>query len=58
MKYHLVSVLLIAAAIPLYVVGFSVGGSVVLAAAIALEVWFWVRVVRGKPRLNAANDVH
>jgi hypothetical protein len=30
----------------------------VLAAAVALEVWFWIRVVRGKPRLRAANDGH
>lgn len=58
MKYHLVSILLIAAALPLYVVGVALGGSLVLAAAVALEVWFWIRVVRGKPRLTAANDSH
>lgn len=58
MKYHVVTVLLMAVALPLYVAGFASSGSLVLAAAVALEVWFWIRVVRGKPRLNAANDEH
>lgn len=56
MKYHLFTVLLMAAALPLYVVGFALGGSLVLAAAVALEVWFWTRLVRGKPRLTAAKE--
>jgi uncharacterized membrane protein len=56
MKYHVVTILLILAALPLYVVGFASGGSLVLAAAVTLEVWFWIRIVRGKPRLKAAND--
>ena len=56
MKHHVVTALLIVAALPLYVVGSAMGGSLVLAAAVALEVWFWIRLVRGKPRLTAAND--
>jgi uncharacterized membrane protein len=56
MKYHFATVLLMVAAIPLYVVGFALGGTLVLAAAVALEVWFWIRIVRGKSRLTAAND--
>jgi hypothetical protein len=56
MKYHLVTVLLMVSALPLYVVGFASGGTLVLGAAVALEVWFWIRVVRGKPRRNVATD--
>jgi len=56
MKYHLVTILLLVAALPLYVVGSALGGTLVMGAAVALEVWFWIRVIRGKPRLNAAND--
>lgn len=58
MRYHAITVLLIVAALPLYVVGFALSGLLVLSAAVALEVWFWIRVVRGKTRLSAANDVH
>lgn len=56
MKYHLITILLLVAALPLYAVGFAVGGILVLGVAVALEVWFWIRIVRGKPRLNPAND--
>jgi len=58
MKYHLFTVLLMATALPLYVVGFALSASLVLAAAVALEVWFWIRIVRGKSRLTSANDGH
>lgn len=58
MKYHVVTALLIAVSLPLYLVGFASGGSLVLAAAVALEAWFWIRVIRGKRRLAAANDGH
>lgn len=56
MKYHLVTMLLIVAALLLYVVGFAMGGTLVLAAALALEVWFWMRIVRRKPAPNLAKD--
>ena len=52
MKYHLVTVLLIAAALPLYVVGFAMGGSLLLVAAMFLEVLFCARVIRGKSRMS------
>lgn len=52
MKYHLVTVLLIAAALPLYVLGFAMGGSLLLVAAMFFEVLFWARVIRGKSRMS------
>lgn len=58
MKYRVVTAILIAAALPLYVVGFALGGSIVLAAAVALEVWFWTRIIRGKHRFTAAKRGH
>jgi len=58
MTYHLVTTLFMVAALALYVVGSAFGGSLVLAVALAIEVWFWIRIVRGKPRLNTANDRH
>ncbi len=56
MKYHLVAILLLVAALPLYVVGFSMGGMLVLGVAFALEVWFWIRMVGGRPRHNVPNE--
>lgn len=50
MKFHLATILLIAAAIPLYLLGFASGGTLALGAAMAFEVWFWIRVVRGGSR--------
>lgn len=55
-KYHLFTALLLVAALPLYLVGFALGGTFVLGVAVVLEAWFWIRVVRGKPRVNAAGD--
>jgi hypothetical protein len=50
MKYHLTSVVLIVAAIILEVIGFgtiaSAFGVILLAAGVALELWFWIRLVR------------
>lgn len=54
MKHHLVTMLLIIAALPLYVVGFAMGGTLLLAIALALEIWFWMRMVRRKPGLDVA----
>jgi hypothetical protein len=56
MKYHLITILLIVAALLLYVVGLAFGGTALLGAAVALEVWCWIRVFRGRPRHNVAND--
>jgi hypothetical protein len=58
MKYHLVTVLLIAAALPLCVLGFAMGGSLLLVAAMFFEVWFWARIIRGKSRLTRPNNGH
>jgi hypothetical protein len=50
MNYHLTGVLLIVAAVILEVSGFSAVASafgiVFLGAGVALEVWFWIRLVR------------
>ena len=49
MKYHLFTASLLAAAVLLYGAGASGGGSLMLLGGGALELWFWVRAVRGKP---------
>ena len=49
MKYHLFTASLLAAAVLLYGAGAGGGGSLVLAIGGALELWFWVRALRGKP---------
>jgi hypothetical protein len=50
MNYHLTSVVLMAAAIILEVSGFgtiaSAFGVILLATGVALELWFWIRLVR------------
>jgi len=47
MKYHLVSAALLGAARVLETAGFG-GGAALLGAGVACEVWFWMRVVRGR----------
>lgn len=54
MKYHLVSLMLLLAAAALSVVGFGSGMAIALSAAVALEVYFWIRVVRGKAKPQSA----
>jgi hypothetical protein len=48
MKYHVVTVALLLAALALYSVGMQSGGSVVFLIGVAFELWFWVRVIRGR----------
>lgn len=52
MKYHLTSALLIVAAVIFEIAGFgaiaSALGVVLLGAGVALELWFWIRFVRGR----------
>jgi hypothetical protein len=43
MKYHLISALLLVAAVVLETLGFA-GGIVLLAAGVGCEVWFWMRL--------------
>lgn len=53
MKYPLVSAALLGAALVLQTAGFG-GGMALLGAGVACEVWFWMRVVRGRsPTLRA-----
>jgi hypothetical protein len=47
MKYHLISASLLGAAIALETTGFA-GGLVLLGAGVGCEVWFWMRLVRGR----------
>lgn len=49
MRHHLLSMLILLAAIALYAIGMSGGGAVLLAAGVVLEMWFWVRALRGRP---------
>ena len=46
MKYHLLSAAILVAAIAMYGEGSMAGGSVLLLAGGALELWFWARVLR------------
>ncbi len=48
MKYHVVTVALLLLALALYSVGMRSGGVVAFLAGAACELWFWVRVIRGK----------
>jgi hypothetical protein len=52
MKYHLTSALLIVAAVILEVAGFGAAASslevVLLSIGVALELWFWIRLVRSR----------
>ena len=53
MKYHLISALLLIAAAVLETLGLAgsfvlVGAGVLLGAGVGCEVWFWMRMVRGR----------
>jgi hypothetical protein len=58
MRYHLTSVVLILAAIILEVIGFgtiaSAFGVILLGTGVALELWFWIRLVRVRAHLRLA----
>ena len=54
MKQHLLTAALLLAALVFYSVGVSSGGSLLLAAGAACELWFWVRVLR-RGRSSAIN---
>jgi hypothetical protein len=57
-KYHLTSIVLIVAAIILEVIGFgtiaSAFGVILLATGVALELWFWIRLVRVRAHMRVA----
>jgi hypothetical protein len=46
LKQHLLTVAVLAAAFALYATGMQGGGARVFVAGAALELWFWVRLVR------------
>lgn len=53
MNRHIATLLLLVAAVILYVIGFGGGMAVALVAAVALEIYFWMRVVRGMRNARA-----
>ncbi len=55
MKYHALTVLILLAALALYGAGFGKWGVAAIAVAMALEAWFWWRVVIGR---SSATSVH
>jgi hypothetical protein len=57
MKYHLISTLLIVAALMLETVGFAGGGIALLGAGVGCEIWFWVRVAHRRQPSRAARQV-
>ena len=46
MKQHLFTLLVLAAAVALYAIGMGTGAAALLLVGGALELWFWVRVMR------------
>jgi hypothetical protein len=60
MKYHLASVVLILPAIILEVIGFGTMagafGVILLGTGVALELWFWIRLVRVRAHLRLARS--
>ena len=48
MRYHLVTVAVLLVALALYAVGMHAGASLVFLTGAVFELWFWVRVVRGR----------
>ena len=60
MKYHVLTVALLLMALVLYVVGMRSGGAVAFVVGAACELWFWVRLIRGRreaPRTATSVDV-
>jgi hypothetical protein len=56
MKYHLISALLLVAAVGLETLGFG-GGVVLLAAGVGCEIWFWMRVARARASSRAPRSI-
>jgi hypothetical protein len=54
MTYHLLTVAMLLVALALYAVGMHEGGSLVFLMGAALELWFWVRVMRGRRDTRSA----
>ena len=53
MKHHLLTLLILVLAVALYAVGMVAGASALLFLGAALELWFWVRVMRrAKPSVG------
>ena len=50
MKYHLLTVAVLLAAFAMYAIGMGGGGALLLFFGAALELWFWVRALRGNKR--------
>lgn len=49
MMRHLVTFVILIVSVILYVRGFSSLSLGAILAAVALECWFWIRLVRGRP---------
>ena len=46
MKRHVLTLLILVAALAAYIVGFRQGAGVLIGLGCALELWFWVRAAR------------
>jgi hypothetical protein len=58
MRYHLVTLALIVAALMLDTSGFSSGGLLLLAAGVASEAAFWLRLVHARQRRRQVDAFH
>jgi hypothetical protein len=57
MRHHLFTAAILSVALVLYAIGMSGGGSVLLAAGAACELWFWVRAFRGSSHRSSSNPI-
>ena len=48
MNHHVVTAALLVTALVLYVLGMRSGSAVVFLVGAACELWFWVRLIRGR----------
>ncbi len=56
MKYHLISAAILVAALGLYALGLGRGTLALLIAGGALELWFWIRVIRTSNARSGTNS--
>ena len=54
MQHYTITILILLAALACYSLGFGLGAYVLFAAGAVFELWFWVRLIRGKPKAGSS----